>query len=61
MRKIGELISALEFPLNVAAAMEARGREVGAPKSVMSSQTRVRYNALRENIRAVLKDFGYLP
>jgi 4-hydroxy-tetrahydrodipicolinate synthase len=60
MRKIGELVSALEFPHNVAAAMEAAGREVGAPKSVMSSQTRVRYNALRENMRAVLKDFGYL-
>jgi dihydrodipicolinate synthase/N-acetylneuraminate lyase len=60
MRKIGELISTLEFPHNVAAAMEAAGREVGAPKSIISSQTRVRYNALRENIRAVLKDFGYL-
>ena len=60
MRKIGELVSALEFPHSVAAAMEAAGREVGAPKSVMSSQTRVRYNALRENMRAVLKDFGYL-
>lgn len=60
MRKIAELISALEFPHNVAAAMEAAGREVGAPKSILSSQTRVRYNALRENIRAVLKDFGYL-
>lgn len=58
MRKIGELVSAVEFPLNVAAAMEARGREVGVPKSVMSTQTRVRYNALRENIRATLKEFG---
>lgn len=58
MRKIGELVSAVEFPLNVAAAMEACGREVGAPKSVMSTQTRVRYNALRENIRATLKEFG---
>jgi 4-hydroxy-tetrahydrodipicolinate synthase len=60
MRKIAELISTLEFPHNVAAAMEAAGREVGAPKSIISSQTRVRYNALRENTRAVLKDFGYL-
>jgi 4-hydroxy-tetrahydrodipicolinate synthase len=60
MRTIGELVSAVEFPHNVAAAMEAAGREVGVPKSVMSSQTRVRYNALRENMRAVLKDFGFL-
>jgi 4-hydroxy-tetrahydrodipicolinate synthase len=59
MRKIGEIISALEFPLNVAAAMEARGREVGVPKSVMSSQTRVRYAALKESIRALLNEYGF--
>lgn len=58
MRKIGEIIGALEFPFNVAAAMEARGREVGVPKSIMSSQTRVRYAALRENMRALLKQYG---
>jgi len=59
MRRIGDIIGALEFPLNVAAAMEARGREVGAPKSIMSPQTRVRYNALRENMRALLNEFGF--
>jgi 4-hydroxy-tetrahydrodipicolinate synthase len=59
MRVIGDAIGALEFPLNVAAAMEARGREVGAPKSIVSSQTRVRYKALRERMRALLKEFGY--
>ena len=58
MRKIGEIIGSLEFPLNVAAAMEARGREVGVPKSVMSAQTRVRYAALRENMRALLAEYG---
>jgi 4-hydroxy-tetrahydrodipicolinate synthase len=58
MRQIGDLLSALEFPLNVAAAMEARGREVGAPKSIMSAQTRARYNALKENMRALLNQFG---
>jgi hypothetical protein len=51
-------VSALEFPLNVAAAMEARGREVGVPKSIISSQTRVRYAALRENMRALLAEYG---
>lgn len=61
MREIGELVSTLEFPLNVAAAMEARGREVGAPKSIMSVQTRVRYNALRENMRKLLDKFGFAP
>jgi 4-hydroxy-tetrahydrodipicolinate synthase len=58
MRRIGDLVGALEFPFNVAAAMEARGREVGAPKSIMSSQTRVRYKALRESMRALIKEFG---
>src|SRR5688572_3202149 len=58
MRKIGELVGALEFPFNVAAAMEARGREVGAPKTVMSNQTRVRYAALRESIRKLLQEYG---
>lgn len=59
MRKIGEIISTLEFPHNVAAAMEARGREIGVPKSIMSSQTRVRYAALKENMRAVLNEYGF--
>ena len=59
MRKIGEIVGALEFPFNVAAAMEARGREVGAPKPIMSSQTRIRYAALRENMRSLLKDYGF--
>lgn len=58
MRKIGEIVSALEFPHNVAAAMEARGREIGIPKSIMSSQTRVRYAALKENMRALLNEYG---
>ncbi|HUS36543.1 MAG TPA: dihydrodipicolinate synthase family protein [Verrucomicrobiae bacterium] len=58
MRKIGEIISALEFPFNVAAAMEARGREVGVSKSIMSSQTRVRYAALKESMRALLNEYG---
>jgi 4-hydroxy-tetrahydrodipicolinate synthase len=59
LRKIGEIVSALEFPLNVAAAMEARGREVGAPKSIMSTGTRIRYKALRETMRAFLKEHGF--
>jgi 4-hydroxy-tetrahydrodipicolinate synthase len=57
MRRLGDLLGALEFPLNIAAAMEARGREVGAPKSVVSPQTRFRYNALRASIRAALDEF----
>ena len=61
MRRIGEVIGTLEFPHNVAAAMEARGREVGTPKSITSAQTRVRYAALRETMRTLLRDWGYAP
>jgi 4-hydroxy-tetrahydrodipicolinate synthase len=57
MKQIGELVGRLEFPFNVAAAMEARGRDVGAAKSIMSTQTRARYEALRKSMRALLNQF----
>jgi len=43
MSKLGQLMDRLEFPLNVAALMEARGLAVGEPKSVVSAPTRRRY------------------
>jgi len=46
MRTIGRLVDTLEFPLNVAAAMEARGLPVGHLKSVVSPATRSRYQTL---------------
>jgi len=58
MRQIGELLGALEFPLNIAAAMEARGREVGVSKSILSAHSHARYDALKGNMRTLLNQFG---
>lgn len=60
MRRIGEAISVLEFPHNVAAAMEARGLEVGAPKSIQSAATRARYASLLANMKKLLSEFGII-
>lgn len=55
MKQIGELVERLEFPMNVAASMEARGLQPGEPKSLISSASRRRQadlaNALREKFR----------
>jgi dihydrodipicolinate synthase/N-acetylneuraminate lyase len=43
---IGTLAERLEFPLNIAAIMEARGLPVGHPKSLVSPSTKARYREL---------------
>src|SRR4051812_2127094 len=40
MPEIGRIIDQLTFPLNVAAGLEARGFSPGAPKSVVSAESR---------------------
>jgi len=49
---VGKLTDQLEFPLNVAALMEARGLVPGHPKSVVSLETQHRYGRLAEELRA---------
>jgi 4-hydroxy-tetrahydrodipicolinate synthase len=51
MREIGRLIGAIPFPLNMAAAMEARGLPVGEPKGVVSPKTQARYRQLTRDLR----------
>lgn len=58
MKEIGALINALEFPLNIAAAMEARGLNPGFPKQVISVASRKRYDALREKLRELFQQHG---
>lgn len=58
MRRIGELVGTLEFPHNIAAAMEARGLEAGAPKAHLSTAGRARYTALRDEMRKLLAEFS---
>jgi dihydrodipicolinate synthase/N-acetylneuraminate lyase len=51
MREIGRILDQLTFPLNVAAGLEARGFDAGAPKSVVSPESR----ALQQKIVAELQ------
>jgi len=51
MRAMGSLVDEVAFPLNVAAAMEARGQRVGQPKSVVSAATQARYQKLVAQFR----------
>jgi dihydrodipicolinate synthase/N-acetylneuraminate lyase len=51
MKRIGSLISRVEFPLNVAAAIAARGRVTGHPKSLVSPDTRKRCEELAADLK----------
>ncbi|MHB8523109.1 MAG: dihydrodipicolinate synthase family protein [Limisphaerales bacterium] len=57
MAQIGALIGVIPFPLNMAAAMEARGLPVGQPKAVVSPPTRERYRKLVEELRARFREW----
>jgi 4-hydroxy-tetrahydrodipicolinate synthase len=57
MKTLGKLVDTLEFPLNVAAAMEARGLPVGHPKSVVSPTTQLRYQKLVADIRKLFSEW----
>jgi len=46
MQELGRILDQLTFPLNVAAAMEARGFRPGVPKSVVSSESRALYEKI---------------
>lgn len=46
LRAMETLTDQLCFPLNVAAAMQARRQRVGAPKSIVSASTQARYEKL---------------
>ena len=46
MKELGTLADQLEFPLNIAAIMEARGLPTGKPKSIVSPATEARYERL---------------
>src|SRR5688572_22824926 len=43
MRVVGKVIDQLTFPLNVAAGLEARGLKPGAPKTIVSEESRAIY------------------
>ncbi|MBE2214958.1 MAG: dihydrodipicolinate synthase family protein [Opitutaceae bacterium] len=61
MREVGASIDRLTFTLNVAAGMEARGLEVGAPKMVVSAASAKIYGEIVENLRAKFAAWGLAP
>ena len=57
MRQIGAWVDRLEFPLNVAAVMEARGLAPGLPKSIVSSETQERYRTLVRGVSQLFQEW----
>jgi 4-hydroxy-tetrahydrodipicolinate synthase len=58
MRELGRILDRLTFPLNVAAALEARGFRPGAPKTVVSAESRARYEQIVAETTALLARHG---
>jgi len=59
--RVKQLVSALvevQFPLHVAAAIEARGLPAGQPKQVVSALTRASYQRVVEHVRALYAEWG---
>lgn len=51
--RLSDTSDAVKFPLNVAAAMEARGLHPGVPKMALSAKTRAAYDELKARMRAL--------
>jgi len=58
LRTIGKTIDRLNFPVNVAAGMEARGLPTGAPKSVVSARSRRIYEGIVAELRPQFAAWG---
>lgn len=57
LSELAQRISTVNFPLDVAACMEARGLEVGAPKAIISPATQDRYAALVRELRSLFAEW----
>jgi 4-hydroxy-tetrahydrodipicolinate synthase len=58
MEELGRFIDPLTFPLNVAGALEARGFDPGVPKSVVSTESRARYERIVAELAALFDRRG---
>ncbi len=58
MVEIGTVVNRLTFPLNVAAGLEARGFDPGAPKTVVSSQSRELYRTMAGEFKQLFAKWG---
>jgi 4-hydroxy-tetrahydrodipicolinate synthase len=59
--EIARIIDRLTFPLSVAAGMEARGLSPGAPKAVVSPQTRAVYLEIVAELRSRFEQWQIAP
>ena len=58
MEDIGRIVDRLAFPLNVAAGVQARGFEPGAPKSIVSAESRALYETIVAELATLLDRHG---
>ncbi len=58
MQALGRVIDRMKFPLNVAAGLEARGFEPGAPKTVVSETSRALYASIVQELRELFDAWG---
>lgn len=58
VKRLVSVLAELEFPLDVAAAMEARGLPAGQPKQVVSAATRARYQRVVGHVRTLYAEWG---
>jgi 4-hydroxy-tetrahydrodipicolinate synthase len=60
IRRLCAELDRLQFPLNVAAAIEARGLAAGVPKSAISSATCQQYRLLAADLRGLYRQWQML-
>jgi 4-hydroxy-tetrahydrodipicolinate synthase len=60
LAEVVKRVDTLEFPLNVAAAMKARGLFVGEPKSPVSAATQQRYDQLVGELRQLYREWNLI-
>lgn len=61
MVEVGAIIDQLTFPLNVAAGLEARGLQPGAPKTIVSAESHALYKKIVTELGAAFARWGLAP
>ncbi len=61
MVQVGKIIDQLTFPRNVGAGLEARGFRAGAPKTIVSPQSRALYAKIVAELRDLFAQNGIVP
>jgi dihydrodipicolinate synthase/N-acetylneuraminate lyase len=61
MKEVGRVIDQLNFPLNVAAGLEARGIDPGTPKTIVSPESRTLYDKIVREFRTLFAEWQLAP